>query len=44
MNKEEKFNFIKGIMQGVNMDRTQVVFVLESGNNVSYTNYEPKAE
>lgn len=44
MNKEEKFNFIKGIMQGVNMDRTQVVFVLESGNNVSYTNNESKAE
>ena len=44
MNKEEKIDVVKAIAQSVNMDRTQVVLVLESGNTICYTNHEPKPE
>ena len=43
MTKEEKLDLAKAIALGVNMDRTQVVLVLESGTTVCYTNNEAKA-
>ena len=40
MNKEDKIDVLKAIAQSVNMDRTQFVLVLESGNTVCYNNHE----
>ena len=44
MNKEDKIDVLKAIAQSVNMDRTQFVLVLESGNTICYNNHEPKPE
>ena len=43
MTKEEKISIMNAISQGSNMNHVQIVYVLESGTNICYTNNEAKA-